>query len=109
MVAELGSFTELIGLEVREQGLYAEYRARMTPILHAHGGRFGVDLEVSRVLKGSDAALNRVFTIVFPSRAASVAFFADPAYLAVRREWFEPAVAHVARLAEWHGAASVPA
>jgi uncharacterized protein (DUF1330 family) len=96
--------TQLFGLEVKDAARYAEYRARMTPMLHARGGAFGIDLEVSRVLKGpTDAALNRVFSIEFPSRAASDGFFADASYLAVRSEWFEPAVGRVVRLAEWYG------
>jgi uncharacterized protein (DUF1330 family) len=106
VAAEAGAFVQLFGLEVHDQASYAEYRARMTPLLHAHGGSFGIDLEVARVLKGPvDVALNRVFTIEFPDRAASVRFFANDEYRAVRREWFEPAVGHVARLAEWHAEA----
>jgi uncharacterized protein (DUF1330 family) len=108
VAAEPGPFTQLFGLEVREREVYAEYRARMTPILHAHGGAFGIDLEVARVLKGPTDAINRVFSIEFPSRSASVAFFADASYLAVRREWFEPAVGRVVRLAEWQGHAEAP-
>jgi len=102
VVADAGNFTQLVGLEVKDPAGYAEYRARMTPLLHAHGGGFGIDLEVSRMLKGPpDAALNRVFTIEFPSRAIRDGFFADAAYRAVRSEWFEPAVGRVVTLAEW--------
>jgi len=109
--AETEKFTILVGLEVKDPARYAEYRARMTPILHAHGGAFGIDLEVSRVLKGPPdvaAGINRVFSIEFPSRAVRDQFFANTEYLAVRSEWFEPAVGRIARLAEWHGA-GVPA
>lgn len=111
MAAEADKFTILVGLEVRDSARYAEYRARMTPMLHALGGAFGIDLEVSRVLKGpSDAAsrVNRVFSIEFPSRAVRDQFFADAAYRAVRSEWFEPAVGHVVRLGEWQGSAPAP-
>lgn len=103
MAVERGRYTRWVALEVKDGARYAEYRARMTPILHAHGGAFGVDLEIARVLKGPDTALNRSFTIVFPSRAVCDQFFADPAYLAVRREWFEPAVGRIAQLGEWDG------
>jgi len=111
VAAEADKFTILVGLEVKEPARYAEYRARMTPLLHALGGAFGIDLEVSRVLKGpSDAAhrVNRVFSIEFPSRAVRDQFFADAAYRAVRSEWFEPAVEHVVRLGEWQGSVSAP-
>ncbi len=102
MAADPGRFNRLLALQVDNQDSYAEYRARMTPLLHASGGAFGVDLEVARVLKAPvEGAFNRVFSIGFPSRAASAAFFADPAYLAVRAEYFAPAVSRVATLAEW--------
>jgi uncharacterized protein (DUF1330 family) len=102
-----GRFTQLIGLRVDDGARYAEYRAGMTPILHAHGGAFGLDLEVARVLKlgddgaPSDVAINRVFSIGFPSREAHARFFADAGYLAVRARHFEPAVSRVYVLAEW--------
>lgn len=102
MAADPGRFNRLMALQVDDQRLYTEYRAKMTPLLLASGGAFGVDLEVSRVLKAPvQGAFNRVFSIGFPSRAASAAFFADPAYLAVRAQYFEPAVSRVATLAEW--------
>lgn len=100
--AEPTRFTRLFGVQVDDPQKYAEYRARMTPVLHAHGGDFGIDLEVSRVLRAPNAAaMNRVFTIVFPDRAASSAFFANDSYRAIRAEWFEPAVSRVSTLAEW--------
>jgi uncharacterized protein (DUF1330 family) len=101
-----GRFTQLIGLMVDDAVRYAEYRAGMTPILHAHGGAFGLDLEVARVLKlpvelPVEGAINRVFSIGFPSREAHARFFADAGYLAVRARHFEPAVSRVFILAEW--------
>jgi uncharacterized protein (DUF1330 family) len=102
MAAELTRFTQLFGVQIEEQQRYAEYRARMTPLLHAHGGAFGLDLDVARVHRAPrDASMNRVFTIVFPSRQASSAFFADERYRAIRADWFEPAVSEVSTLAEW--------
>ncbi|HTV23806.1 MAG TPA: DUF1330 domain-containing protein [Polyangiaceae bacterium] len=95
-------FTRLLGLMVDDQARYAEYRAAMTPILHAHGGDFGVDLDVARVLKSpADGPLNRVFTIGFPSREAYERFFANADYLAVRAKFFAPAVSRVCVLAQW--------
>jgi uncharacterized protein (DUF1330 family) len=102
VVADPGRFNQLRGLQVDDQESYAQYRAAMTPLLHACGGAFGVDLEVSRVLKSPVAhGFNRVFTLGFPSRAVSEAFFADPKYLAVRARFFEPAVSAVVLLGEW--------
>jgi uncharacterized protein (DUF1330 family) len=102
MPAEPTRFTQLFGVQVDDQPRYAEYRARMTPLLQAHGGTFGVDLDVARVHRApTNAAMNRVFTIVFPNRQASAAFFANESYRAIRAEWFEPAVSEVSSLAEW--------
>jgi uncharacterized protein (DUF1330 family) len=101
-VAAEHTYTLLIALQVDDAASYARYRQHMTPLLHAQGGDFGVDLEVSRVYKAPEGGpLNRVFTIGFPSQAASDRFFADPAYLAIRAEHFEPAVSRVLTVASW--------
>ena len=85
----------LVGLYVKDEAGYARYRENMMPLLEAEGGSFGVDLEVSRVLKApGDAPMNRVFTIRFPSEAHLERFFGSDAYRAVRAEHFEPAVPH---------------
>lgn len=92
----------LIGLEVLDEASYAEYRARMTPLLHAHGGSFGVDVRVAEVLKSPEpGAFNRLFTIRFPTVAAHDSFFENAEYLAIRREWFEPSVGRVRRLGRY--------
>jgi hypothetical protein len=57
----------------------------------SHGGSFGCDFVVAKVLKGPSERLNRVFTMSFPDRGARNRFFADPRYREVR---VEPAVAH---------------
>jgi uncharacterized protein (DUF1330 family) len=102
VAADPGRYVRLMGLQVDDQAAYAKYRAGITPFLHAHGGAFGVDLEVSRVLKSAaEGPMNRVFTIGFPSREASDRFHADPAYRAVRAQHFEPAVSRASILAEW--------
>ncbi|WP_437992601.1 DUF1330 domain-containing protein [Sorangium sp. So ce145] len=92
MGAEGRQHVLLVGLQVTDEASYARYRAGMMPILLSHGGAFGHDFVVARVLKG-DERINRVFTLVFPDRAARERFFADPQYRAVRAELFEPAVA----------------
>ncbi|MDB4986716.1 MAG: hypothetical protein JWN04_1894 [Myxococcaceae bacterium] len=100
--AEPGTHVIVVALEIRDDALYAAYRARMTPLLEARAGRFGFDFVVSKVLKTSGSlALNRVFSMVFPDRATREAFFADPTYLKARSELFEPAVQTVEFLAEY--------
>lgn len=92
----------LIGLQVTDEPTYAAYRAHMTPLLVAHGGDFGVDVRVAEVLKNpGEQPFNRMFTIGFPSWSAHDAFFANPEYLAVRRRFFEPSVAHSARFGRY--------
>ena len=84
----------LTGVQVIDAALYAKYRERMTPLLHACGGSFGVDVWVSEVLLSPSAQpFNRLFTIRFPSLAVREAFFASPEYLSVKKELFDPSVA----------------
>jgi uncharacterized protein (DUF1330 family) len=74
----------------------------MAPLLEKHGGRFVLDVRVAEILRASSpVAFNRLFTLRFPSAQAAQAFFADPAYLAVRARWFEPSVAEVVRLGDY--------
>lgn len=102
MAGEPTRHVRAYGLAVADAAGYRRYREHMTPILHRHGGAFGYDFEIARVLATeSDRPIDRVFTIAFPDRAAADRFFADPAYLAVRRAWFEPAVAAVTAIASF--------
>ena len=96
-------YTSLIGLQVDDTASYQRYRAGMTPILHRHGGRFGYDFEVAKVLASeTDKAINRVFTISFADKASADRFYTDPDYLEVRRTWFEPAVGAITVIARFH-------
>jgi uncharacterized protein (DUF1330 family) len=97
---EKGRVVTWLGLEVRDDTGYAQYRAAMTPILASYGGRFEHDFAVARVLKSSASErINRVFAISFPDAEKRTAFYADPAYQRVRAEHYEPAVASAHRLA----------
>ena len=90
----------LYAMQISDPERYQRYRTLMTPILHRHGGSFRYDFAIARVL-ASDAShpIDRVFTIAFPDRTAADRFFSDPTYLAIRREWFEPAVAAFTQIA----------
>jgi uncharacterized protein (DUF1330 family) len=102
MAAEAQRYVRLIGLEVRDDALYRQYREHMTPILRSYGGSFGYDFVVARVLMSETAApINRVFTIRFPTRDAAQRFFSDTAYLAVRARYFEPAVGGITTIAAY--------
>lgn len=83
----------LMALNVTDDEPYQEYRRAMMPILESYGGGFGYDFRVSEVLiSATDEPINRVFTIRFPDRETRERFFADEAYLRVRRQYFEASV-----------------
>jgi uncharacterized protein (DUF1330 family) len=89
----------LMALNVTDADGYARYRAAMTPLLAAHGGSFGLDLWVGEVLRSpTSKPFNRIFTILFPSLERREAFFSNPDYKAVRKEFFEPSVSAVTEL-----------
>lgn len=88
------AFERIMGIDVTDEAEYQRYREGMLPILHQFGGDFGFDFRVSEVLKSkTDAKINRVFTIEFPSREVMENFFADPAYLVVQKRHFANSVA----------------
>lgn len=83
----------LVGLEVSDNDVYANYREAMKPILKTYGGGFGFDFMVSEVLQSEvDVPINRVFTINFPSQAAADNFFSDDEYLKVKAKYFDASV-----------------
>ena len=96
------TYETLVGLHVTDDVGYQRYRAGMTPLLEACGGRFRYDFRVSEVLRSeTPEPINRVFVIAFPSAEAMRRFFADPKYLAIRKQHFEPAVKAVIRIAAY--------
>jgi uncharacterized protein (DUF1330 family) len=95
-------FDRVVGLQVKDEASYVRYREGMLPILARYGGAFRYDLRVSEVLKAeAGQPINRLFVLRFPDKEAQTAFFADPAYLAVREACFKPAVAAVSVIGEY--------
>jgi uncharacterized protein (DUF1330 family) len=92
----------VMALDVVDADLYATYRAAMTPLLEAHGGKFGLDIWVAEVLRAppEQKPFNRLFTIVFPTQERWDAFFSNPEYLAIRKSFFEPSVASSTNLGQ---------
>jgi uncharacterized protein (DUF1330 family) len=91
-----------VGLLVSDQAGYAQYRAEMTPLLEAAGGRFRYDFEVARTLMSDTGEeVNRVFVLQFRDRADKERFFSDTQYLEIRKRLFEPSVQHGLVLAEY--------
>lgn len=65
----------------------------MTPLLERLNGFFRYDFRVSEMLKSeADESYNRVFVISFPDQASKDQLFGDEQYLAIKAEFFEPAV-----------------
>lgn len=95
-------YENVVGLQVTDEEGYRRYREAMTPLLEACGGGFRYDFRVAEVLRSeTEAPINRVFLIHFPSVAAKEAFFADPRYLEARAAHFVPSVGAVTILAEY--------
>lgn len=85
----------LVGLDVSNNDIYADYRAAMKPILTSYGGGFGFDFVVSEVLLAEvDTPINRVFTIHFPNQTSADNFFSDSEYVKVKAQYFDKSVFH---------------
>lgn len=87
------SYEMLVGLNVLDDDKYQQYRTAMKPILQKYDGKFGYDFKVSDVLLAETSeAINRVFTINFPSSSVMEDFFSDPDYIVVKKHHFEESV-----------------
>jgi uncharacterized protein (DUF1330 family) len=96
------TYERCVGLQVLDEAAYGRYRQGMLPLLARHGGAFRYDFKVAEaLLNEAGAPINRVFVLAFPDEAAHDAFFADPAYLAVREAHFKAAVSHVTVIARY--------
>lgn len=94
------AFQRIMGLNVIDDERYQAYRQAMEPILNDMGGRFGYDFKIAEVLRSkTDAPINRVFTIEFPSETVMDAFFSRADYLDIKAQYFEASVADVTTLA----------
>lgn len=92
----------LVGLEVSNNEVYAQYRESMKPILVTYGGSFGFDFVVSKVLLSEvTEPINRVFTIRFPSESTADEFFSDRSYLKVKDQFFVKSVRNTTIIASY--------
>lgn len=94
----------LVGLELSDTALYAEYRRAMTPLLNQHQGDFGYDFVVQQTLKPEGSLINRVFTIHFASQQLMESFFSHPEYLQIKKTFFEKSVTNTHILASYEKA-----
>ena len=92
----------MVGLQVKDDQKYSDYRAAMAPILTEFGGGFRFDFKVAEVLKNEEGRpINRVFAIYFFDRQKMELFFSDPRYLAVKLEYFESSVEATTIISEY--------
>ena len=95
-------FEILTGLDVADPEQYEMYRKDMKPILEKYGGGFRYDFVIKETLKSeSDKKITRLFAIYFKDKASRLAFFSDPAYLKVRKQYYEPSVRARTVIAEY--------
>lgn len=87
------TYEMLVGLQVKDDTNYTNYRQAMTPILESFGGGFRYDFKIAETLKNeSGNPINRVFAIYFKDKNSMESFFKDPNYLKVKSEFFEISV-----------------
>lgn len=88
----MGHHLRLVCLRISDREGYATYRRNMAPILERHGGRFVLDIEGRATLHPAGFEPDRVLLIAFSSPEAAARFFQDPAYVALRKRWFDTSV-----------------
>jgi len=87
------SFEMMVGLQVKDDDIYSQYREAMGPILLACGGGFRYDFKISEVLINQEARpINRVFAIYFKDKSNKDKFFSNPEYQKIKQEFFENSV-----------------
>lgn len=96
------SYEMIVGLHVTDEGIYADYREAMRPLLEKVNGGFRYDFRVSEVLKNeSGQPINRVFAIYFDSKDKMDAFFGDTEYLEIKKVYFESSVSATTIISEY--------
>ena len=87
------AYERVMGLDVIDDQVYQQYRDAMAPILKSFGGSFGFDFRVSEVLLSkTEAHINRLFTISFPSQTHMEEFFSNADYVTVKEQYFDQSV-----------------
>ncbi len=96
------SYEMLVGLQVKDDSMYTDYRVAMTPILKNFGGGFRYDFKVSETLINAEGRpINRVFAIFFKDKESMSAFFSDPQYLEIKSQYFESSVEATTIISEY--------
>lgn len=92
----------MVGLLVKDDEIYANYRKEMKPLLSKRDGGFRYDFQVSNVLTNEEGKpINRVFAIYFGNKEKMNDFFSDPDYLKVKEKYFKTSVEHTTIISEY--------
>lgn len=96
------SYEMMVGLQIKNDNEYSNYREAMKPILENHGGGFRYDFKVLEVLKNEEQRpINRVFAIYFESKERMDQFFTNPDYLQVKSKYFNISVEATTIISEY--------
>jgi uncharacterized protein (DUF1330 family) len=96
------AYETIVGLNIKNEALYASYRESMTPLLKNYEGGFRYDFKILETLISEDTNLiNRVFLIFFKNKESKDSFFSDPNYLKIRETYFSPSVESTTIIAEY--------
>lgn len=96
------SYEMLVGLNLKDENLYQDYRDAMKPLLEKYGGGFRYDFKIDKVLKSEVShKINRVFVIFFKSQKESENFFSNPKYLEIKKKYFESSVIDTAIISSY--------
>lgn len=99
---EVISFETIVGLQIKDESLYAEYRNAMKGLLEQYEGGFRYDFKIAETLKSeTENPINRVFLIYFKTKEKKLSFFADPEYQKIRETYFVPSVASTTQIAAY--------
>ncbi len=87
------AFEMMVGLQVKDDSVYSQYRAAMKPLLETYGGGFRYDFKVAETLKSATPdPINRVFAIYFKDQQSMEEFFSHPEYKKIKQEFFQKSV-----------------
>ena len=92
----------LVGLEIKDNEIYQNYRDKMGPLLIRHGGGFRYDFKIAETLKSeTDNKINRVFIIYFKNKQFMKNFFDNDEYRKIKVEYFESSVGDMTIISEY--------
>jgi len=97
------SYEMIVGLQIKNDELYKQYRNAMKPLLEVYNGGFRYDFKISETLKNEEGRpINRVFAIFFKDKESMGSFFSEPKYIEIKAKFFEPSVEATTIISEYN-------